>query len=38
MRTRMALLQRGTETREDPPVKKAKGKVLKETDDVMDES
>ena len=36
MRTRMALLQRGAETREEPPVKKAKGE---ETDDaMMDES
>jgi hypothetical protein len=40
MRTRMALLQRGTETREEPPVKKAKGKGTEETDDatMMDES
>ena len=38
MRTRMALLQRGVETREEPPVKKAKGAGSEETDDVMDES
>ena len=38
MRTRMALLQRGVETREEPPVKKAKGAGVEETDDVMDES
>jgi hypothetical protein len=38
MRTRMALLQRGAETREEPPVKKTKGASTEETDDVMDES
>ena len=38
MRTRMALVQRGAETREEPPVKKAKGEGAEETDDVMDES
>ena len=38
MRTRMALLQRGAETREEPPVKKTKEGGAEETDDVMDES
>ncbi|KAI9453036.1 WD40 repeat-like protein [Lactarius psammicola] len=39
MRTRMALLERGTGTREEPPVKKPKGAGAGETDDVMmDES
>jgi len=39
MRTRMALLQRGAETREEPPVKKAKGDGTNENYDVMmDES
>ena len=38
MRTRMALIQRGAETREEPPVKKAKGKGVEKTDDVMNES
>lgn len=38
MRTRMALLEQGAGTREDPPVKKAKGAGAEETDNVMDES